>query len=638
VFINVSSRQKQEPYLVIWGKMNADMLSAISELEKTIYLKEDRQAVALTKRILADYQYGFNDIFNQIQANKIDQAQQANDAMDKYRWAANKLEDIGKQLAEESEKRSLISEAEVSRQIKQAEIVLLVAFLLTIIFSLLIGIFLTRSVTRPILQAVDVARSVAQGNLKLMLNDNPPKNEVGKLLESMGVMVNSLDLHAKVAQEIATGNLEVVVEPRSSADSFGKSFKLMVEKLREAVITIRNAANQISGVSREIFNASQLSSRLNKEAACSIERTGCAIHQMNVNTRNIVKSTQEQVTMVTEASNRIEEILLSIEEIAIASEKLLLIAEKLQEEVLVGVCAVEKNTEGILKINNSLHSFADTINALQERTNNIGKITEVLAEISNQTNLLALNAGIEAARAGAYGKGFSVIATEVHKLSEHSANCTHEIGAIINGIQKEVSHAVGDMQRSNKIADEGIVVCQQVSAALTRIKESVAEVYQCSHKIGTASTNQRSNTKRVADATAILNTLTLDISIAIEEQALGAKEILEAIDKLSKVINQNTEISTGLAIDGKKLSDQSHLLQGLLGQFQLRDGSEYRNTIEIDQSIKLVEEPSSTSLAKTLSNLHNNNIEKFTNRVSAIDGKNTNISVKRNGLMGRSSR
>src|SRR5438270_12298024 len=108
------------------------------------------------------------------------------------------------------------------------------------------------------------------------------------------------------------------------------------------------------------------------------------------------------------------------------------------------------------EINTSITTTADTIQELGERASAIGRIVEVINTISDQTNLLALNAAIEAARAGEHGLGFGVVAEEVRKLSERTAQSAEEITKVVNDVQNCATQASKQMKFSTELVREGL--------------------------------------------------------------------------------------------------------------------------------------------------------------------------------------
>src|SRR4029434_9861553 len=148
------------------------------------------------------------------------------------------------------------------------------------------------------------------------------------------------------------------------------------------------------------------------------------------------------------------------------------------EEVHSGINTMEKATEGLTKINNTIKSSGAIIDALGTRADDIGKIIEVIDDLAEQTNLLALNAAIEAARAGEHGLGFAVVADEVRKLAEKSAQSTREISDLIAGIQKEARKAVENMDKSTGIVEEGLAFGADLGNALKKISNVVTEVFK----------------------------------------------------------------------------------------------------------------------------------------------------------------
>ena len=115
-------------------------------------------------------------------------------------------------------------------------------------------------------------------------------------------------------------------------------------------------------------------------------------------------------------------------------------------------------------ISENMENTARVINGLGKRSQEIGRILEVIEEIADQTNLLALNAAIEAARAGEAGRGFAVVADEVRKLAERSVEATKEIGEVVRQVQQETTAAVEVARSGAGETKQGIVLADKAGA------------------------------------------------------------------------------------------------------------------------------------------------------------------------------
>jgi methyl-accepting chemotaxis protein len=293
----------------------------------------------------------------------------------------------------------------------------------------------------------------------------------------------------------------------------------------------------------------------------------------------MVKSTQIQASSVSETSASIDEMVASIQRVADTAKVLLDISQRSREEVQAGIATMQKTTEGLNRINNSIESSAQIIDVLGTRADDIGKIIEVIDDLAEQTNLLALNAAIEAARAGEHGLGFAVVAEEVRKLAEKSASSTKEISELIQSIQKEARRAVDNMGKSTTIVNEGLTLGSDLNGALKKISNVVTEVFKFAQEIGAATNEQSHGSSQIAKATTRLNELTHEINSAVEEQASGAQAVVMAMERMRELVQRFTSGSTELAASAEQMSKMSRVLLDSMDRFTLDGlGTSHRMT------------------------------------------------------------
>jgi methyl-accepting chemotaxis protein len=288
----------------------------------------------------------------------------------------------------------------------------------------------------------------------------------------------------------------------------------------------------------------------------------------------MVKSTQVQASSVSETSASIDQMVASIQRVADTAKVLLDISNRSREEVHSGISTMEKATDGLNRINNTIGSSGKIIDALGQRADDIGKIIEVIEDLAEQTNLLALNAAIEAARAGEHGLGFAVVADEVRKLAEKSAQSTKEISELIQSIQKEARKAVENMDQSTTIVNEGLTLGGELNTALRKISNVVTEVYKFAQEIGAATNEQSHGSTQIARATTRLNEITHEINSAVEEQASGAHAVVKAMERMRELVQQTTSGSTELAASAEQMSKMSRDLLDSMNRFGIGNESD----------------------------------------------------------------
>ncbi len=384
-----------------------------------------------------------------------------------------------------------------------------------LLISVSIAYFLVRMIARPINGLVRVAEAVAQGDISLDA-EVASRDEIGTLAESFRSVTAYLRELAHASERIAANDLTVVVEPKSSRDVLGNSFKTMIINLSGMIRQLTDNARELVSAATEISASSEQMSKGAKGQADQVAQVSTAIEEMSATIIEASKNAGEATDVAKGASGT----------------------------AASGGQIVSDTIQGMQKIAAVVRQSAESIAKLAKSADQIGEITSVIDEIADQTNLLALNAAIEAARAGEQGRGFAVVADEVRKLAERTGTATKEITAMIKGIQSETEEAVNSMESGIQEVDRGRDLADKAGSSLHEIVTMSQRVMDMIAQIATASEEQSSTVEQISKNVEHIASVTRETSSGAEQSAAAAEELNRQAEGLQTMVGQ-FRLSTG---------------------------------------------------------------------------------------------
>ncbi|MGI6370008.1 MAG: methyl-accepting chemotaxis protein [Candidatus Kapaibacterium sp.] len=382
----------------------------------------------------------------------------------------------------------------------------------------------SRNVNALISEGTVLISSAVEGKLDVRADASRHQGAYREIVSGINELLDAVVLPIQdvysVLQIMATGDLTARITSdyrgtflrlKEVTNGLGESLSNLISQLQDAIHTTASASAEISSTADTLATASAEQSAQTDEVAGAMEEMSRTVIDNAQSATRTSAVAQRNGSVAEEGGKVVSETVAKMRQIA-----------------------------EVVKVS------ASNIMQLGESSKRIGEIISVIDDIADQTNLLALNAAIEAARAGEQGRGFAVVADEVRKLAENTAEATKQISEMISGIQRDTDSAVSAMEQGTKEVESGIELADKAGSSLQMIINSTTELLDMINQIAAASEEQSSTSEEISKNVAMMAKVSSGSAQNIGDIATTAGELARMTEALTSLVNQfkiNTDSS-----------------------------------------------------------------------------------------------
>lgn len=356
-------------------------------------------------------------------------------------------------------------------------------------------------------------------------------------------IVKIINNFRKVIDTTANGDLVTEFEVKSNDElgELGKSYNKMLANMRALVREVNDNTTSIDAAAKSLTTIAT--------------ENNVALADISQSVEAVANNSNDQSNQMHSGTAALSTLNSHIDQVKCESDT---IDQEVKEAIVLIKTGNEKVDELQASYSNLEQSFSRVthlVNQLNEKSQSISNVTEVIAQITDQTNLLALNASIEAARAGEHGKGFAVVADEVRKLAEGSKQATVNIQAIISSILVETKELVQVIAETNTISDEQKLAVSTVQTAIEELSKSMQLV--ATTVLDTTSSIEQMDHRRE------------EVVQIIGDVSNMSYEVTASMQEMASAVEEQTASTSELANHTNSLATQVTNLRQAVNQFKL---------------------------------------------------------------------
>jgi len=451
-------------------------------------------------------------------------------------------------------------------------------FGVSVFLSLLVSfLFLNKRIISP-LKAMEIAAGkISEGDLSFDVEVSD-RDEIGRLSVHLRESFEELGRILQRIKELSERISRVVEEVERES----KNVLNGAENETEAIADISTSIEELNSTATEIADNTESLAASTGETSVSVEQMVRSISSIDGHIQDLSKEVESTSSSIEELSSTIKDVASNAVDLATAAEATLSsiseitvgirevednikesarLSEKVTSDAATfGMASIEKTIQGMKNIQSSVEHTAQFIEVLGKRSDEIGKILNVIDEITDQTTLLALNAAILAAQAGEHGKGFSVVADEIKDLAERTSLSTKEIVSLIESVQEGVTNASGAMGKGITSVQEGFMLAQEAGDSLKKILDSSRISSEMALSIERSTVEQARAAHLVTEAMEGVRDMSDHIAKATAEQSKSALMIMNAAEKMKDASRQVNKATGEQAASSKQITGAIELV------------------------------------------------------------------------------